>query len=197
MRYRAKIPNILTFIRALATPIAIAHLVNHHFRIALFIYCGLAITDLLDGYLARRWKAVSSFGALMDQVCDKLVGVGFFTALMFIGACPAWFGSLVISIAVLQTLGFIIHHLPGHGTREPLESLRIGKINMALQYTWIGLSIALQMLPESSPLSYFFHRVETVGYSAMGLLQVTVFLFYFQHYRFHPLFDLRALIAKR
>lgn len=73
------IPNILTVLRLIAAPgVAIMFLYFHRpwadwFALALFSLA--ALTDFIDGYLARLWKQESAFGAAMDPIADKAMVV--------------------------------------------------------------------------------------------------------------------------
>lgn len=75
MRARQQIPNLLTFARVLAVPVCLAlMLLAPGARMALLILFILAaLTDYLDGYLARKWNASSRLGALLDPIADKLI----------------------------------------------------------------------------------------------------------------------------
>ncbi len=69
------IPNILTLLRLLAAP-AVAIMFLYFSRpwadwFALILFVGAAITDYVDGYLARAWKQESKFGAMLDPIADK------------------------------------------------------------------------------------------------------------------------------
>jgi len=69
------LPNILTFLRLLAAP-GVAVMFLYFARpisdwYALLLFLGAAITDFFDGYLARRWKQESRFGAMLDPIADK------------------------------------------------------------------------------------------------------------------------------
>ena len=72
---QCNIPNILTILRLIAAPgVAILFLyfqrpVADWFALVLFITA--ALTDFLDGYLARLWKQESKFGAMLDPIADK------------------------------------------------------------------------------------------------------------------------------
>lgn len=72
---RRQIPNLLTFARVLAVPISLAlMLCAPQARGALLaIFIAAAVTDYLDGFLARRWQAISRLGALLDPIADKLL----------------------------------------------------------------------------------------------------------------------------
>ena len=81
------IPNILTFSRLLAAPMVGYFLVHDHHAAALSLFAYAGITDLIDGYLARRWNLQTVVGTIIDPMADKL--------LMTIGvACLAVNGSV-------------------------------------------------------------------------------------------------------
>ncbi len=70
------LPNLLTIGRILATPVICWLLVlggTPALWVALILYIGAAITDWLDGYLARRMKIVSGLGRMLDPIADKLL----------------------------------------------------------------------------------------------------------------------------
>ncbi len=75
MLTRERIPNLLTFARVVAVPVCLAlMLLAPGARMALLIIFILAaLTDFLDGYLARTWNASSRLGALLDPIADKLI----------------------------------------------------------------------------------------------------------------------------
>ena len=79
------IPNALTVLRIFFVPLLVAALVQEDWTltlgswrlsndlIALTIFLVAALTDLLDGYLARRWDQVTTVGMLLDPIADKLL----------------------------------------------------------------------------------------------------------------------------
>jgi CDP-diacylglycerol--glycerol-3-phosphate 3-phosphatidyltransferase len=94
------LPNYLTLLRVFLIPVFVAvfYLPYEwaHF-IAAMIFALACITDLLDGYLARKWDQTSRFGAFLDPVADKLIVS---TALVMIVAIP-WIHGVVIPIAII------------------------------------------------------------------------------------------------
>ncbi len=102
------IPNFLTISRIFFVPMLVAALVQEnvtvHFRgilitnewVALAIFLCAAFTDLLDGYLARRWGQITTIGTLLDPIADKLLISAAFIALVQVRAVPAWIVILII-----------------------------------------------------------------------------------------------------
>src|SRR5271154_484784 len=84
------IPNILTFSRLIAAPV-IGYLVLHDYHawaVGLFAYA--AITDLVDGYIARRWKLQTVVGTVIDPMADKTLMTVLTICLAIKGALPGW-----------------------------------------------------------------------------------------------------------
>ncbi|NLY37092.1 MAG: CDP-diacylglycerol--glycerol-3-phosphate 3-phosphatidyltransferase [Tissierellia bacterium] len=74
------LPNRLTMLRILAVPIYFyLALYTDHYVITLMIFLVAAFTDFLDGYIARKWGLVTSFGKLMDPLADKFLTITAFT----------------------------------------------------------------------------------------------------------------------
>ena len=102
------IPNFLTISRIFFVPLLVAALVQQDVKIAwrgivitndwlaLAIFLVAAATDLLDGYLARRWRQVTTIGTLLDPIADKLLVSAALISLVQIRAIPAWMVVLII-----------------------------------------------------------------------------------------------------
>jgi CDP-diacylglycerol---glycerol-3-phosphate 3-phosphatidyltransferase len=103
------LPNALTILRIFFVPFLVAALVEQDLRIewrgvvlvtngflALGIFFAAAATDLLDGYLARRWKQITTVGTLLDPIADKLLISAALVSLVQIRMVPAWMVVLII-----------------------------------------------------------------------------------------------------
>src|SRR3954469_9562466 len=102
------IPNVLTIARIFFVPLLVAALVQQDVIfvwrgvaftndvLALGIFLVAAATDLLDGYLARRWGQVTTIGTLLDPIADKLLVSAALISLVQIRAIPAWMVVLII-----------------------------------------------------------------------------------------------------
>src|SRR6516225_10221172 len=102
------LPNALTILRIFFVPLLVAALVQENvgFQVgavkvtnewlSLAIFLVAAATDLLDGYLARRWKQVTTIGTLLDPIADKLLVSAALISLVQVRALPAWMAILII-----------------------------------------------------------------------------------------------------
>ncbi|HTX37378.1 MAG TPA: CDP-diacylglycerol--glycerol-3-phosphate 3-phosphatidyltransferase [Bryobacteraceae bacterium] len=102
------LPNSLTILRIFFVPLLVAALVQENigFRLgtldvtnewlALAIFLSAAATDLLDGYLARRWRQVTTIGTLLDPIADKLLVSAALIALVQVRLLPGWMAILVV-----------------------------------------------------------------------------------------------------
>lgn len=106
---RMNLPNTLTILRIFFVPLLVAALVEQDLHIgwhgvvwvtneflALSIFLAAAATDLLDGYLARRWGQITTVGTLLDPIADKLLISAALVSLVQIRRVPAWMVVLII-----------------------------------------------------------------------------------------------------
>jgi len=70
------IPNILTVLRIVFTPIVIYLGLTNHYIVLIVLAAIIAFTDAIDGFLARRWHVVSELGAKLDAIADKMLAIG-------------------------------------------------------------------------------------------------------------------------
>ena len=102
------LPNTLTLLRIFFVPILVAILVqeSHTHQIgtltitngtlALIVFWAAALTDLLDGYLARRWGQITTVGMLLDPIADKLLISAALISLVQIHRVPGWMAVILI-----------------------------------------------------------------------------------------------------
>lgn len=94
------IPNLLTVSRIGLTGFFMLALFSHSpaGRVwALGIFGLAALTDLFDGWLARRWHQESAFGVLMDPIADKVLVLAAFLSFVELRLVPAWMVVLIVS----------------------------------------------------------------------------------------------------
>ena len=149
----SNLPNLLTLVRIFLVPFLVAALVQHNLRIqlghtllvandffALLIFLAAALTDLLDGYLARRWKQVTTVGTLLDPIADKLLVSAALISFVEIRLLPGWMVILIISRE------FAVSGLRSIAAAEgyTIRAGELGKSKMVLQV--LGITIVLMSI---------------------------------------------------
>jgi len=102
------IPNILSVIRILLVPLFVIFLFRDFYDLALLIFAIAAISDVLDGLLARHLNQRTQLGSYLDPVADKLLLASAFIILAVVKMVPGWLAVIVISRDILITLGVVI-----------------------------------------------------------------------------------------
>jgi CDP-diacylglycerol--glycerol-3-phosphate 3-phosphatidyltransferase len=161
------VPNLLTFGRIIMIPICLWFLDRASQRDcywAALVFTGAAITDVLDGYLARKLGVVSVLGKFLDPLADKLIVMATLVWMVPMGRIPAWVTIVLLAREISVT-----------GLRSVAASEGVviaagqeGKTKTALQM--IGI-IAL-LLGYSYPLSYAGIDLGVVSLTRVGRMLV-------------------------
>ena len=91
-----QIPNVLTVLRLIGTVPVVWLILDHQFLTALLVSFLIAVTDSIDGWMARRWHLESRFGAIMDPLADKLLVGSGLVALLYVGEMPGWLVAMAL-----------------------------------------------------------------------------------------------------
>jgi CDP-diacylglycerol--glycerol-3-phosphate 3-phosphatidyltransferase len=98
--FPVNVPNVLTVLRILAVPVIVVALLDetpNGDALAAAVFALAAITDGLDGYIARRRQQITTFGKLMDPLADKLLIVAALIALVSLDRVAAWIAMVIIA----------------------------------------------------------------------------------------------------
>lgn len=125
------LPNTLTAARIILIPVFITALEYKHYEYALYIFLFAAITDFLDGIIARLRNQKTQLGAIMDPLADKFMLVTAFLFFAFYKWIPAWLTIIVISRDVIIVTGWILLYVVTH--RRTVEPSVPGKISTTVQ----------------------------------------------------------------
>jgi cardiolipin synthase len=146
------IPILLTWLRIILIPllIAIYYLPEAWFEgigrdvSATLIFVVAAVTDWLDGYLARRWQQTSAFGAFLDPVADKLMVAAALIVLVQLGRLDAILAMIIIGREI--TISALREWMARIGAHRSVAVSMIGKIKTTAQM------VAIPMLLYYAPL---------------------------------------------
>jgi CDP-diacylglycerol--glycerol-3-phosphate 3-phosphatidyltransferase len=152
------LPNTLTIARIFIVPLLVAVLVQEriilHWNgavitndvIALIIFWLAAATDLLDGYLARRWGQVTTIGTLLDPIADKLLVSAALISLVQVRVVPGWLVVLLVgrefavsglrSIAAVE--GYTIKASELGKTKTFWQVLAISLLMISRHHAWVA-----------------------------------------------------------
>ncbi|NUO51992.1 MAG: CDP-diacylglycerol--glycerol-3-phosphate 3-phosphatidyltransferase, partial [Polyangiaceae bacterium] len=139
------LPNLLTFARIIMIPAVLVLLNRGTPRDCIYaaiVYALAAITDALDGYLARRQGLVSVLGKFLDPLADKLIVAATLVWLVSMGRIPAWAVALLISReititalrSIASTEGLVI--AAGDGGKSKTALQMIGIICLIIGYPY-------------------------------------------------------------
>ncbi|MDR9393183.1 MAG: CDP-diacylglycerol--glycerol-3-phosphate 3-phosphatidyltransferase [Roseovarius sp.] len=154
------VPNILTIIRLLAAPgVAVMFLYFHRpwaDWFALLLFIGAALTDWIDGYLARSWKQETKLGAMLDPIADKAMVVIALMVIVGYSSMSPWL--------VLPATFILFREVFVSGLREYLGDVA-GKLKVTSLAKWKTTTqmVAIAVLFAQGVFEHYF------AMSAMGL----------------------------
>ncbi len=144
------VPNVITFGRLCAVPLAFWLIIDHHPAYAFFLFVAAGISDAVDGYLARRWGG-NMVGAVLDPVADKALLVTMYVTLAAVNYLPDWLATLVVFRDLVIVGGVIV--LAVLGQAVAIRPLYVSKINTALQILLVALTLLLAGFELSAPIA--------------------------------------------
>jgi cardiolipin synthase len=150
------IPNILTAFRILLIPVIIDLILQKNYVIALWFFLLAAVSDALDGFIARRFNMCTRLGAMLDPLADKLMIVTAVLALFRLGLVPVWVMMAIVCRDIVILVGAIAWRL--RIGRIEMAPIIVSKVNTFFQVTMIFLvlSHAAEMIEIASWFSLLF-----------------------------------------
>jgi len=134
------IPNLLTIARFLLIPIIIIFAVQDNYVMAIIFLTLSGITDILDGFIARKYNLITDFGKLIDPLADKLTQVSILTVLVIKNIIPFWILAIVLLKEFLMVSGASFLY----GKELVVSSKWYGKLATVLFYSAIVISLLLK-----------------------------------------------------
>ena len=134
------IPNLITLVRLALVPVVAYFLLHGEHGVALIVFFFAAVTDLIDGWIARRFKLTSALGATLDPIADKL---NMFVATVLLGwqgLLPLWLAIAIVLRDVVIVAGALAYRL----TLGPIKitPTTLSKVNTFVEFTVLLLVMA-------------------------------------------------------
>lgn len=156
---KRQIPNMLTFSRALSPFIIIPAMLLGEIKIAIGALIFFAITDFLDGKIARKYNYVSDFGVKLDAVCDKIFAMSLVIPAVF--ECYILLFNLILEIAISYTN--LLSEAKGNHPRSTI----IGKIKTTL----LSITLILIYIPKIDIKIIFVASIVTIICQVITLIK--------------------------
>lgn len=143
------IPNLISILRILlVAPLAFC-LLSKSYTISLGVFLLAGFSDVLDGYLARRFNWTSRLGALLDPLGDKLLMVTTYLILGLQAVIPMWLVlAVILRDVIIVSGGLLYRFLVGDVVIKPIISSKINMVLQVLLMFSLLLSLSLYSLPQ-------------------------------------------------
>lgn len=162
------IPNILTILRILLIPVYLAFFysdLDNNILLAGIVFILAGISDVLDGYIARKFDLTSDLGAVLDPVADKLMTFAILITFTSGGIIPPWIlAAIGIKEAMMIIGGSVLYLFKG---KQVLPANKFGKI-ATISFYAATLSVVFK-LPEI---------ISTILFSLTVVLNIIAFINY-------------------
>ena len=131
------VPNILTLARIFLIPFILVFIFTNNYILAIVFLTLSGLTDVLDGFIARKFDLITNFGKLIDPLADKLTQVCVLTSLSLKGILPMW----ILAIVILKEFFMIAGASFLYGKELVVSSRWYGKLATVIFYFAIICSL--------------------------------------------------------
>ena len=142
------IPNSLTIIRFLLIPVIVSNVFMGNHLLAFLFFTISGLTDIADGFIARKYNLISNFGKLMDPLADKLTQIGTLASLVITDVIPLWILLIVLFKEFIMICGASFLY----GKDVVVYSKWYGKLATVLLYLAIVVSLLLKQFELNNAL---------------------------------------------
>lgn len=142
------VPNFLSILRIVSIPLFIILMSYGEHKAAFAVFGFAAVTDALDGFVARLFRQKTALGAYLDPIADKLLLASSFVAFALLNLIPRWLAILVVSRDVIISMGILVLRL----TSFPVEisPSALSKCTTLFQILAISITLLLHIIGRSS-----------------------------------------------
>ncbi len=164
---RINIPNTLTLVRILLTPVFAICLIRHLFDGALLVFVVAAITDGLDGLVARLFKRKTTLGAYLDPTADKLLLTTAFVTLAIQRMIPSWLSVIVITRDILIIFGVALLNIMNRSIE--IKPSVLSKITTVAQLATVCSVLVAHQIHAMAQIEWFLFWFTAAVTTASGL----------------------------
>jgi len=125
------IPNALTLFRIALIPLYLFVFFSNNIKLAFLILVIAGITDIVDGYIARKYKLVTEFGSLFDPLADKLMMLAVISSFFLSERISLWAALFFFVRDIGMIVASVVFHLRG---KKTVPANAFGKLTTVLFY---------------------------------------------------------------
>ena len=134
------IPNLITTGRIILVPVVVWAIATGQMHFAFLLFLVAAVSDAVDGFLAKRFNMKSEIGAYLDPLADKVLIVSIYVTLGSTGVIPLWIVILVVSRDFMIVGAILLSWLVGRPVK--IRPHMVSKANTAVQIVYACLVLA-------------------------------------------------------
>ena len=168
------IPNIITCIRLCLIPVFCYFLWNNNDLVAGIVFIIAALSDVVDGYLARKLNAISNFGKLADPFADKIMQISAIILLFLLGRLKVWIMIVLFAKDFILMLGGLLYKLLYNIT---VSSRWFGKISALTLNVIIAASILFSLSTGTTNIlmviAMSLQIISLVAYTVLSLINLS------------------------
>lgn len=165
------IPNLITLARILLVPVMVWAIAAGEMQVAFALFLLAGLSDLIDGFLAKRFNMATELGAYLDPLADKALIVSIYVTLGIAGAIPRWLVILVVSRDIMIVSAVILSWLVNKPVR--LKPHMVSKLNTVAQI--LLALVVLASLAFEFDASWTIDGI-TVLVAALTLASITLYI---------------------
>jgi len=165
------IPNLISLARILLVPVIVWAIASNEMQIAFGLFVVAGLSDLVDGFLAKRFRMATELGAYLDPLADKAMLVSIYVTLGIVEAVPRWLVILVVSRDIMIVTAVILSWLVDKPVK--LKPLAVSKLNTLAQVLLAAFVLARLGIELRLELAI---QVLTAMVAALTLLSIAFYL---------------------
>ena len=174
------IPNALTIVRFILIPLIVYYILTGQYIAGFIVLTISGLTDILDGFIARKFNFITNFGKLIDPLADKSTQIAVLASLTFKGIVPLWILLIVFIKEILMVAGASFLY----GKKLVVSSRWYGKLATVLFYVAIVCSLFIEYWNTTiNPSAPLFRFDDYIYYLAIITTIFSLIMYFRQFYQ--------------
>jgi len=166
------IPNILSIIRILMIPFIVwYYCAKKDLTVAFVLFAISAFTDVVDGFIARKFNMITDAGKILDPIADKLTQAAvIFCLCLTINTAEMW---ILLGVLVIKEIAMFVMGLISLKAVDTINGAKwFGKLSTVVIFLVVGINSLFRELP---PLVHSLSIILAIGFMSLSLIKYALF----------------------